>query len=447
MNGKIVPVGFFGWPALLALTQRLFGAWMLPWAGGFALVSAMIPFYAILRRRYDVGSSAIGVIAAFSFPTMVLYANRGLFANGPVIAFGLWTLWMLFRVSERAWNARAALTAGALAGITLSIRPIEAVWLLPWWAWAGAGGSQKSVKPKVRACFLFLGFVIGIMPSLFLAWDAYGSPFVIGYWLREASSLTSVAAVSVSSPASSFFPFGLHPRNIWWNVRSFLLLLTWPWTALIAIAFLRQVRPWKGVRRLFDREHFPVVLAAWTVAWLLLLYGSGLYADHVRVGAVTIGNSFLRYLLPVALFAGWAAASLAPCIRLPWIRVALVVSLALFGGWRAFIADDEGLGAVRRELIRYGRIRQEAAALLPADAVIFSARSDKIFFPLFRAVSPIPAKEEVARFAASSRASVALFARPLSQREKDDWVRVGLEPQELSPFGRETLFRLVARHP
>ncbi len=451
LPGKIVPVGFFGWPVLLALLRRLLGLWLLPWVGGLLLVSSIIPFYLSLRKWFGTGASAVGVLIAFSFPTMIVYANRGLFSNGPVLAFGLWTFWLLLRRGERGWNARLAFVTGLLAGITLSIRPIEAIWIVPWWAWAWAYHANRETWNARRfrlyvSSYTFLfGFLLGVVPSMLLAWNAYGSPFVIGYWLRETSPVVRDAAISASPAAISLFPFGFHPRNAWWNVRSFLFWLTWPWVALIVFAVFRRIGSWRKMTRPFDREHLPVVCAGWTVAWLLFLYGSGLYADHVRVGAVTIGNSFLRYLLPLALLAGWAGAWFVPRMRSPSMRIALVVGFVLFGGWRAFAADDEGLYFTRRELRRYAHIRQETVALLPADAVVFSARSDKIFFPVFRAVSPLPRKEEIARFAAASRVPLALFARPLSQREKDDWMRVGLEPQELSPFGRETLYRLFLR--
>jgi hypothetical protein len=239
-------------------------------------------------------------------------------------------------------------------------------------------------------------------------------------------------------------PYGFHPHNLAWNVVAFLGGLFLPWMITLVLALFFSMRG-RRMRQL----PAPIFLAAWTAFVLLLVYGSAMYADHVRPGAVTIGNSFLRYLLPLAPLIGWAAASLwQHAQRFPLGRIiALVGVIALvgLGGYRAVFGDDEALLFTRHELVRYSQIRSMSHEWFRPGDVIFSERSDKIFFPEFRAVSPLPPKEEIARLASIDSVRLGLFIRTLSQAQKDAWLEAGVDAQELASFGNERLYRLVPR--
>ena len=165
-------------------------------------------------------------------------------------------------------------------------------------------------------------------------------------------------------------------------------------------------------------------------------------ADHIKPGAVTIGNSFLRYLLRCFL---WESIFLKGIEKMfsatRFYGVAIL--LCLCGLFTVFAKDDEGLLATRRELRRYASIRAAAMELLPPDTVILSERSDKIFFPVFRTVSPLPSVSERVRLTQTPDTSVALFARPLSQAERDAWRAAGVVSQELESFVRERPYHLL----
>jgi hypothetical protein len=455
LNDRIAPVGFLGWPLFVAAFRFVLGPSILPWIGALILLSAAWPFFRLLGR-FGPAAAWIGTLVAFTHPSMILYANRGLFPNGPLLAGAIWSIWLLQRCASLRLRRAWFFLTGAVMALCVAIRPLEALWLVPWWVWAG--WPWKFDRQRIAA--LFVGAALVLVPTWVVADRTYGSPFAIGYWVRspvvtptsEQTLATPPSAVTPAEPVSrisALLPFGLHPRAIAWNSRHFLLGLVWPWTAVLVIAaflFLRRHR-WSPPH---DHRGMPFHLAFWTVLVLLAVYGSGRYADHVRPDAVTIANSFLRYLLPLAPLVGWAIASIWNAFeRVPLFRLAAgtwIGLLALFGGFRAFVADDEGLVYTRAELFRYAEIRSEALKQFRAGAVILSERSDKIFFPVLRAVSPMPTKEHAASLARSG-VDLGLFARPLSQEERDAWLRYGLEVQELGAFGRETLYRLLLRNP
>ncbi len=446
---KLVPVGFLGWPFALGLLHKLFGDFILRWGGVFLLLSAVWPFFCLLRSRFGERAAWYGSLVAFTVPAMILYANRGLFSNGAVLALGLWTFWLLVQARERGLTVARAAVIGCMTGLTIAVRPVEMIWILPWWIYAGA-----VLRPKSKEWLAFaMGIILIFAPILLLANDAYGTPFAIGYRVHDNPPSITIPSIAVpkgeQGTARLWLPYGFHPKNILVNVEAFLVRLSWPWTLLVFIVSFVYIRSSRFPRS--AKNHIPFLLSAWTIVSLLFIYGSGLYADHIGVGVVAIGNSFLRYLMPAALFCGWAFSyawqTFATTVVRRRIFTFIAILLACFGVYRSVWADDEGVASVRRELVRYEQVRDAAAAWFSQSDTILSERSDKIFFPTFRAVSPLPTQDQVRALVYQQGMRVGFFGRPLSQREKDTWRKYGIDAQELGSFGRERLYRLAPLSP
>jgi hypothetical protein len=458
IDDQIAPVGFLAWPFLLAPVVGLFGSWMLPWFGFLLVSSAFYPVLRLWRQRFSEEKAVMATLLIFFFPTVVLYANRGLFANLPQLALFAWWLWFWRRSEQRAFSWQFIILQGMFTALVLLIRPVEGLWLFPWMIWWGRDQLRRFSRGQKVAVYAAAFALVGVY-ALMVA-RTYGTPFAIGYLLRDnpLPSTTMIAPVVATGDVlptwQRLLPYGFHPRHIWWNLYSFTREILWPWILALLLVWVPQIwrlrtqKPTLLVKRFVMWLRSPrVLLSGWTVFVLLVIYGSGIYADHIRPGAITVGNSFLRYLLPLlplwgyALFVGLEA----------WDRTArgrigtkiLTVALLVISLFTVFLKDDEGLLATRRELLRYREIRLAALAALPSGTIVLSDRSDKIFFPVFRAVSPMPSVTERNRLAQLPGVSLALFARPLSQSERDAWRTAGVVPQEVQSFGNERLYRLV----
>lgn len=443
----LVPVGFLGWPFLLSPWVAAFGASVLPWVAWLWFVSGFYPFYRLLRGRFSSLSAAVGVLAMAATPMVLLYANRALFPNPAILSAFLWSLWGL-ELAKR--QARYAVFAGLLMGVAVIIRPIELIWMLPWWGWRlrELPRTKRSLFPL---CVTFLGMIL-----LFLGMNhvVYGHWWRVGYWIGDNASLNTKMILS-DSPVTikRIFPFGIHPRAMWWNLQSFTWDFLWPFWLLFAVAVLRYGRSAKGIfvgYKQWLSASF-ILISLWTVFCLVVVYGSGVYQDHVQPGAVTVANSFLRYLLPLAPLVGVASAFLFEAChdhrKYSWLASVLVIGLCGFGIYAVTLKDDEGVIATRTELKRYADIHDQALQAFSPGSVIISDRSDKIFSSSFRAVSPRPSLEEMARLVKDVKVplQVGIFARPFSQRERDDLRRLGVDVLEVSSFGRERLYRLLPR--
>ncbi len=445
----IVPVGFLGWPMLLAPFAMVVGSGFLPFIAWLWFVSSFYPFYRLLSSYFSRRAAWIGVLLMAATPMVLLYANRPLFPNAGLLSGCLWSLWVIELAKRRSvywW------LVGFLLGLVTIIRPIELMWVLPWWVWMGSRGSFRLKSSLFR--------LLPVLATIFLSYLAlnkltYGAWWTIGYWIKDnpALNIKSVLYQSGSS-FSSFFPFGIHPRSIVWNIRSFAAVFLWPTLFILVAAFVTYLRslPNPSSLVLRWRPHLFVWLSLWTVAILFLVYGSGLYQDHVQPGAVTVANSFLRYLLPLSPLTGVAAAYVfdahfSSSLSRRSFAVVFILLWLVFGVYSVTMKDDEGVLVTRTELARYASINDRAEDLFSSGSVIFSERSDKVFGSSFRSVSPLPSVEEIARFVReqATHLQAGLFVRPLSQRQRDEWRRQGLEAFEVGVFGREHLYRLVPR--
>jgi len=437
-DNRIVPVGFLGMPALIAFVVRVVGDTGMVLSTPFLVLLTIIPLWS-LSRAWGRAAQLSVVVAWMTFPTVMLYANRGLFPNLPVVCLTVWTVWFLVRCPHRAGYA----AAGALFGFAASIRPTEVPWMLLWCATAFAATTRgQSIQTRLLRLGSFLipcAIAMGLM-----AWvghETYGSWFSAGYQLRDPVGSSVAAPAASSAPVSVLqtWPFGFHPRNVWFNVKSYLLWYLAPWAAISAVALGMLWR---------DKKRSLVIVAVATAAFLALLYGQGLYQDHVRVQNVSLANSFLRYMLPLVPLAVFGLGYLVSrLVRMSRVGIAasivLVIGVAAFGVWTATIRDDEGIIANRTELFRYAAIRAESQGLLDPSVVILSDRSDKIFFPTFAAVSPLPSVERIRSLLVEARIPVALFIRSVTDAQRDTWRASGIDLVALLEAGNETLYLAV----
>jgi hypothetical protein len=332
--------------------------------------------------------------------------------------------------------------AGVLTGMALMIRPTEFFWILPWVIFAGF----ENLKSKGFKNLLWLAvpLILVCLGGALMAQKTYGSPFAFGYQFHDPifSNIeyrTSNIELRISKFEIPNWPFGFHPRNVWFNVRSYLLEYLAPWFILIVAAF------WLAWKQKAARSS--IYLAGWTIASLVLFYGQSLYQDHVRINEISIGNSFLRYMLPLAVVAafslGWLVhqrLSVAGTRRCKCGIVFLITFVSVFGLWTALARDAEGLFFNRQEILRYQMIRRETVKILPRATIIFSERSDKIFYPAYQVATPLPPGEQIVKLLTDGRAPVAFYLRNLDEQTAQRWQQSGIELRPLLNAGNETLY-------
>lgn len=401
----LVPVGFLGMPFFVALMNGVSSS-----AGQYLVLilvlSSAIPFYFLLKKELGTFTAWSAVLIYLSFPTVLLYVNRGFFPNLPVVALAMWGIWisrLAITCAEGKKNHEwiiCSSMSGLCFGLALFIRPIEAIWMIPWMIWSVWPLVKKNIQWVVRLRVmipLVLCMVLVGLLGIWLSMKTY--PFhqtifkqpISGYQLKDfvASSNQGVAPVVATRSLQSLIPISIHPRVLWQNIRIFLFNHQGIWVGPALLGALLAWLHWK-------RKSIPLLLlSGWVAIVLFLMYGQVIYADNIT-GSATLGNSFLRYLLPLVPLIALGCAVALNALRLVskrgrFLAICSVIFLVGYGTAYALSGDNESILATRRELVRYLQIREMAEAYSMHGSVILSERSDKIFASgQWTVVSPIP---------------------------------------------------------
>ena len=471
----IVPVGFLGWPWVLSLFIIIFGTALTKWVSVGIAASIVPAMYVLLRKAFSRPGSLLGILVLLCYPPFQLYLNRSLFPNPSIIAAVLWLTYAMQSNTKLDTNStqlekRSVIAkyfvSGVLFALICIIRPIELFWIGPWLLGVLAAQghlTKKSLRSLLRQktplCAVIAGLMIVLLPMGIITTRTYGAPWRIGYFLRDNSvslvGTDQIVSEQKGQSVVSLFAFGVHPRNIWWNIKSFALGYALPWTIVLTVISLYYLSPWiqvsikyrKKLRSVWKEIVLPdyrFIAAALGLGLLVAYYGNGLYQDHIRPGSITVGNSFLRYLLPVALLSAWAVAWCFDRIDKQYQKalIIFVACVSLFGGYHAILGDDEAIVSVIRSTRLNDQTREKTAEVLPQGAIVFSDRSDKIFFPDYRAVSPMPPIEQISKALEQIDTPSAYYSRPLSQKQKDEWRAQGMQLEELFAFDRFVLYRI-----
>lgn len=437
--GMVKPMSFLGIILIYGTLAKLTGTYAVLFFTPALAVIGVWCLYGIVRRVFDRRVALISAFMAFTLAPYWYFASRGLMHNVAFTALALAGAWLGLVARERirtAYHDQPArfmphfsatvvlpLGAGLLFGTALLTRTSEAPWLgmvmgifilMLAWPTTHDGRWYRHIP---WAAPLALAAGVGIMLAVLLYFNTqlYGAPLDFGYPSRLNTLIASVhptvtKTVVATTPAKPWwnvalevlFPFSidLHDtaRRVWYYYADMFWYLFWPAAAGIAwlVARLRHTprRQW-------------LYLLAWlgVSGYMALLYGSWNIHDNPS-GAITIGNSYTRYWLPMYLLAlpfaaitltmvadgiGWILQRLGA--RQTWsagVASAFIAigALAAMGmsSYQALYGHEEGLVYMKRANAADRPTAAHALALTDPRGVVISERFDKFFFPRRRVV-------------------------------------------------------------
>jgi hypothetical protein len=341
------------------------------------------------------------------------------------------------------------LVAGLVSALTIGFRIIEIIWLLPFFVGMLWYARRKNEISWREILVWMVGALVGgIIVASVHAW-VYGSPFTLGYFLRDLPALASKDAITAPSVARwrVFFPYGFSKSQWWQNLRGLWTMGWWPWITVWAAASVLWF--WRTKGRVAKEENVFLTILVGMTLWLSFYYGQGRFADHIGGQMFHLGNSLFRYQTPVIV--GWTVWSLTTILRLlptPWNRRVFAVAvlvLTILGGHWAYTDSQDGILINRQQREQYASIRDLVEKNSSPETIWISERSDKMVFPIRFATSGIPGMEEIKRFLKTQNQPVWLFRRPPSQRERDAFSAQGLDLVERYSFEREIVYEVRLR--
>ena len=381
-SGTIIPAGFIGLIALYGFLSGFTAVALLPyWTLLFALLGLM-HFYWLLKRVFSPQMAWWSVFICMVHPAWLYYTQRSLLPNVLFVSLMLMSSYYIYQISQRRrlWDY---VGAGLALSAAVVVRPSEAIWI--------AVAVLSFVVIERRRLFIkyIAATAVSAIPAIVILLLA-----IMGQWSLlwgGGNQLLHQTPMSLwQTGMTLLFPFGFHPRLIWWVTERYVIWWQLPFLvlALVGATSFRQ--------NFHEQRHRHYCwLTIFVGAFLLCYYGSWLVQDNPIVGATTIGTSYVRYLLPLftllSPFMAWAIIGLTRQLAPQYQKiftVSIVGLLLIFSAQRVLAEPQEGWLQQRRDLHSYERILALTKQIVPADTIIMTQKGDKYLWPTFNVITP-----------------------------------------------------------
>ena len=405
---RLIPVSFLGLTVLYGSIGSLFGPWILGWLTPIIAMFAVLAWRALVRELWKDDTLAnLSAIALMIHPAFWYYAARGMMHNVLFVALLIFAAWFWIVKPLHQCDRHAlfdVFASGACIGLALATRGSEIVWIAI--AVAALMYVARKTITTVKIATFVIGIAIALLPFATLQTSLYGAPWNTGYTVESEESAESVEEVSTdlsafdqwlenSTIGSVLLPFGIHEMNIVRNTLNYGLWL-YPWvTVLGLIGILLLAR---------DRKYRTWLWLTISVGiWLLIVYGSWSFNDNPDPTAVTIGDSHVRYWLPLFVLmtpfiahtiidfsSRWSSKWRFPsrAVGERSIATLIVIVCTLLSINVVFFAPD-GVLAARANLYEAAEKRDTILEHTDADDIIIVDYADKYLFPDRRVIVPL----------------------------------------------------------
>ncbi len=380
--GHIVPGGFLGELILYGLVRRIFFIPIFLITPAVVVV-ASLAFFFFLR---NIGFQKEAFFSSLFFlfhPAILYYTIRGLFPNVLFVSLLIFSCWSFSNFLRNGRNT-FMLFGSFLAGIAISVRPVEVIWVsilvILFFLF-----NKKKISLQIFFLSIFY-FFLALAPLLYHNYETYGNVLASGYAFGNdgifPKSFEGKSEMKISLISSIIFPFGFEPKIIFSHIWNYLILLFAPFSLLsfLGLYFIFREKKWYFIS-------FLVVFFS-----LIFFYGSWTLQDNIE-GEITLGVSQVRYWLPLFVF------FILPLVRIFYLwreKIALpfrkifsmtfFLSFFLFSFAHVFLIGNEALANPKKDRFLYSKIFAETQKLVLPNAIILSERSDKIFFPEFQVI-------------------------------------------------------------
>lgn len=415
---RVAPVGFLGLTVLYGSLGKAFGSnTILFFTPIIAVISALV-FYAFLAQIFSRRVAGLSAVLLLIHPAYWYYASRGMLPNILFLDFLVLAAFVLVTAYRRE-RRLLYLVGGICAGLALTVRLSEILWIGV--ALLIAALVMLGRKVFIPTLFFILGAALPLAGLFAFNTSVYGHPFIFGY--QSTATYESVASLDrLVSLVKTFdtarvpemrealsqiiekgriyiFPFGFNAEAFTAHFHQYGLAMFWWFTLPTLFGILIVLK--QGLYELFRERRrgliVYVIVSAIVGTWLVVYYGSWTFTDNISE-EVTIGNSYVRYWLPLYLLSlPLCASTLAFFLRgtrglvsRVLIVSAIVVVMMFFSGRAVLYEYRDSLFPVAQNIEQYQRSAEWIVRMTPSDAVIVSQRSDKNFFPERRVAQSFP---------------------------------------------------------
>ncbi len=379
---KYVPATFWGLPIFYGGIISVLGDGLVWYLTPLLIFLAGLAFYSLVKKCWGERVAMVSGVLFYLHPIVWLYSVRGLFNNELFLALLMFALWFTFvrplkfkssKFKKFQWLKIINDVLGfVFVGAALFVRAAEALWVIPGFilVWLLIKGWKYWVSTLTW-------IVLGLVPVVLM----FGKGVVVfaaGY------------VINFNSFVQALFPFGLHFRQIATTVWQYLFSLS---GFIFVICFLgglyilfRLIK----IKKLFGSKQGVYLLSLVVLLYPILLYGSWVIHDNPTVGMVTVGNSYMRYWLPVLVFIIPLGAQFLVSMFKYFLKVDKKYSAIIWTGFFVlwivqslylFYLSPDAYYEVRQQNIFAKNVKAQVLAQVSEDSVLITDRWDKVFWP------------------------------------------------------------------
>ncbi|MFH1326207.1 MAG: glycosyltransferase family 39 protein [Candidatus Falkowbacteria bacterium] len=437
-NGIVKPVSFLGIILIYGWLAKIFGIWIIKYLTSLFAVLGVLCFYGIIKRVFNSNTAFISAVIMLALAPYWYYTARSMFHNVLLVDLVLISIWFLInstrieRIKRINANFIFIFLSGVFIGLAIITRVSELIWLAPvilliWIFYF------KQIQLDKLILF-FCGIILALIPMFYYNQILYGDYLKFGYTQETMGVENEIVVEDVNNNthgiATGFalamtekiLPFGFYPKNIVRNFYYYFVYIFWYlfWSALLGgILFLYKYKDRN------KQEWLYFISFCITSVILVIFYGSWNIQDNIRLNSITIGNSYMRYWLPMyimsiplaVMFWQWIASILSSLFFffchsrprfhedklqresrnnkewIPGLRFAtpgmtkygiitlFVITFFILNIQTTVYGQDEGLIYVKQGIEENKERAKHVDLIIENDAIIITKHLDKFFFP------------------------------------------------------------------
>jgi hypothetical protein len=384
ISGKVVPTSFLGLIIFYGFVAKILGIFIIPFLTPLLAVVGVLFFYLFVKNIFDESIAYLSSILLFFFPAYWYYSSKVMYHNVAFLVFLIIAFYFLsLQFKEGGRGKKSSLFfSGLFFGLALSFRLSEIIWiffiLLVVYFYYFKKISYKKIV------ILALGLLLPLSLMLFYNNILYSSPFSSGYSgsvNNEGSGTSFLVDIY-----NTILPFGFNFKAIVKNFINYFLSFFWFFSIPAIIGFFIILKD-----NINKRKKVYLISYFILAIWLLVYYGSWQIRDNISLSSVTIGNSYIRYWLPMYIFAlPFVAIVFFKVASINFLKNKIVYFLTAFFIVISFnivvVKGEESILRVRNNVLDYKKDALNIYNITEDNSIILSRYEDKVFFPERRVV-------------------------------------------------------------
>ncbi|MDD4290315.1 MAG: glycosyltransferase family 39 protein [Patescibacteria group bacterium] len=382
-NFNLIPISFIGLILIYGLIAKIFGLWIIQYLTPIFSIIAIIFLYLLLKKVFNKKIAIISSILTLINPGFWYFSSKLLMHNMLFISLLIISYYFLI-LSTQNKKIISFILWGFFLGLSLITRTSEFLWVLLSIILILI---FYKVKINYKILLAFLMFIFVFVPVFYFNKIHNASYFQFSYADNidtsvVSSQISSTRTNILTKTLSAIFPFGINIKNILYVIYHFFLKLNWIFCLLLFLGLLILFIKRKNI----SKKDFGFIILWFLISgYLFIYYGSWKISDTAIVNSITIGSSYIRYLLAFFILSNILIAISINKLKNDKLTIIIIsIIMAIFANISHSMVYDsniDGEKMISKNISKFYNLKKLIIEKTEDNAIIFTNRSDKFIFP------------------------------------------------------------------